>query len=406
MLKRSFRLVLTLLLTLMLAACGRGGAGEKGSGEDKVVATAYGHAITKQQLYAAIAGYIGNYGMAMEDIAKEPELRDKLVNDFATDAVMDYVLTEKAADYGYEYTAEEQQKFEAEFAEFTATLDERNKENALGEGMSEAQFEKKRLDLREAYFKLLGYDSEAAYKAYRQCVYIGAQVEKSISDSITVDANAVRAYYDNLLAAGKTDMPLTFTFTLNNPSIRLYCPDGYRYVKSLLLEFPAVSVLTNAEYYANGDTNKLDASIDRDVAYMQDTIDEIRARLKAGEDFDTLLTEYGQDAGMTMEPIKGRGYIAVTGDNSMIPVYREACESLHDTEAVAECATYKGYWFLQASQIVDEGPMPFEEISSSMTSELVAMKKNLQYAETTAALMQELQASGDVTMDIAGFFDS
>lgn len=404
MLKRILCLVLALFLLFAFAACSIVDTIDQVPNADAVVATAFGHTITKQQLYIAIANYIGNYDMTMEDIAKEPELQEKLVNDFVNDTVMDYVLTENAADYGYVYTAQDQEAFEAEFAEFLASLDENNKKNALEDGMTESQYENKRLDLRRQYFVLLGYDSEEQYKNYQECAFIAGKVESCISEAVTVDADAVRAYYDNMLTAGKTEMPVTYTFSISNPSIPLYCPKGYRYVKSLMLEFPAASVLANAEYYSNGETNKLNAAIDRDVAYIQDTIDEIRARLDAGDDFDALLEEYGKDNGMKMEPYKSHGYIAITGDSSMIPSYRDACERLTDTEMVTECATYKGYWFLQATEIVDEGPMPFDEICAAMTNELVAMKKNLQYSETTASLLDELKASGDVTIDTNNFF--
>ena len=122
--------------------------------------------------------------------------------------------------------------------------------------------------------------------------------------------------------------------------------------------------------------------------------------MKTGDDFDALIEEYGEDSGMKTDVLKERGYIAVAGDTSLPDSYREACETLTDTEMVAECATYKGYWFLQASEIVDEGPMPFEEIKSELTGELTAVKQNLQITETSDALFDELVESGDIVCDI------
>ena len=110
---------------------------------------------------------------------------------------------------------------------------------------------------------------------------------------------------------------------------------------------------------------------------------------------------------MNQEPYKSRGYIAVVGDTAMVESYREACESLTDTEMVAECATYKGYWFLQASEINTNGPvpMPYEEIKPELTTELNAMEKSIQYTNISQALIKELTASGDIEIDLDKFYE-
>lgn len=402
MLKRFTCLVFALVMLFVFAACAGQGAAE--SEEKTVIAKVYDHEITRQQAYIALASYVGNYNMTMEEIEQEPELQNKLVNDFLTEMIMDYALAENAPRYGYVFDDVEQQAFEASFTDFLYELDELNKADALEEGIPEDAFEDNKDAFRRKYFDALGYDSEEAYKEYRRAAYIADRVEELISASVTVDEDAVRAYYDNLIEAGETSMATSYTFSLSNPAITLYCEDGYRYVKCLLLSFPSASILTNAEYYTNGENDKLQSSINRDVMYMQDKIDEIRARIEAGEDFDKLIEEYGEDTGMKVEPYKSRGYIVVAGDSSVPDTYREACESLADTQAVAECATYKGYWFLQATEIVEEGPMPFEEIKTKMTNELTAMKKHLQYTETTEALLAELTESGDVVFDIEKYY--
>lgn len=170
------------------------------------------------------------------------------------------------------------------------------------------------------------------------------------------------------------------------------------------LSFPSSSILANASLYSDGDTAGLEKAIAQDTAALQDTIDEIRAKLDAGVDFDTLLEEYGQDEAMKVEPYKSRGYIVVTGDTSTIESYRTACETLTDTEMVAECATYEGYFFVQASEISGPAPMPFEEIKAPMTAELNAMEENIQYSNITTEIINNLIAEDNAEIDLDKFF--
>ena len=88
----------------------------------------------------------------------------------------------------------------------------------------------------------------------------------------------------------------------------------------------------------------------------------------------------------------------------MIESYRNACDSLTDTEMVAECATYEGYFFVQAEEISGPAPMPFEEIKAEMTAELNAMEQNIQYSNITNELVGKLKESGDVMTDVELFF--
>ena len=368
--------------------------------KNNIIAEVYGHKISEARERAALAVYVNKYNMTLAEVDEEPVLKKQLEEEYLKEMIMDYAVAENCERYGYTYTEEEKQKFEEEYQEFSDELDRLNKKDALDEGISEEKFEKDAEKFRLRYFAALGYGSEEQYKEYKEAAYITDRVEEAVEASVTVDDDAVKAYYDGMLEAGETSIVKNYTFAIDDPVITLYCENGYRYVKSLLLAFPSASVLTNAEYYTSGDTAKLESSIKRDVSYMEDKIQEIRDRIDAGEDFDKLLEEYGEDEGMKVEPIKDRGYIAVVGDTSPPDTYREACETLTDTEMVAECATYKGYWFLQASEIVDEGPMPFDEIKSELTNELTSMKQHLQFTETSDALFDELVESGDIVCDI------
>lgn len=404
MMKRVLALMLALVMTLCLTACDTEVDTLPISGANDVVARVYDTEITKYQMFTQLSTFVSEYDMTMEDILEEEALREKLAGDFINDMVVDYVWLNNYEEYGYEYTAEEEAEFEAEYAAFLESLDEVNKENFLSGGGKADDFVEERMALREKYFTMLGY-TEAEYKEYQRAVFISDKVEDIILDkAVYIPPETVEGYYNNLLKDGQKQMARTYTFTSADPVITVYCDEGYHYVKHLQLSFPAASVLNNAKLFSEGETAKLEKSIERDVAYIQDTIDEIRSKIAAGVDFDTLVEQYGQDEAMKVEPYKSKGYIMVDGDSTVLESYRTACESLTDTEMIAECATYEGYFFLQASEISGPAPMPFEEIQAEMAAELNAMEKNIQYTNITNELIQKLTDSGDAMIDIDKFF--
>ncbi|MBR5558819.1 MAG: hypothetical protein IKU72_01060 [Oscillospiraceae bacterium] len=404
MMNRVLALILALIMLFTLTACDTEVDRIPMSGANDVVLRVFDTEVTKYQLYTQLSTFVGKYDMTMADVLEEKALREKLVGDFISDMVVDYVWLNSYEDYGYKFNQAEQDEFEKQFEEFLVSLDEVNKENYIAEGGKADRFVEERLSLRERYFKMLGY-SEEEFKDYQKAVFISGKVEDLIlAEAVNIPPETVEGYYNNLLKDGKNQMARTYTFTSADPVITVYCDQGYRYVKHLQLSFPAASILNNAKLYTEGNTADLQKSIDRDVAYIQNTIDEIRAKIKAGVDFDTLIEQYGDDEAMKLEPYKSRGYIVVDGDTSVIESYRTACESLTDTTMVGECATYEAFFFVQASEISGPAPMPFEEIKAEMTAELNAMEKNIQYSNITTELVNKLTESGDVMMDMDLFF--
>ncbi len=401
---RIIALVLALTMALSLTACSTQVETIPLRGSNDVVARVFDTEITKYQLFTQLSTFVSSYDMTMTDILEEEALREKLAGDFLTDMVIDYVWLYNHEDYGYDYNEAEQAEFEEQYEAYLESLDEVNKENFLAEGGKEDEFVEERLNLRTKYFKLMGY-TEETFKEYKRAVFISDKVEDIIlAEAVHITEDTVKGYYDNLIASGQTQMARNYTFTSADPVITVYCEDGFRYIKHLQLNFPASSIINNASLYSDGDTAGLEKAIASDVANMQDTIDEIRAKIDAGVDFDTLIEQYGQDEAMKVEPYKSRGYVVVTGDTSTIESYRTACESLTDTDMVAECATYEGYFFVKASEISGPAPMPVEEIKATMTSELNAMEMNIQYSNITTEIITNLEENGNAMMDLDLFF--
>ena len=76
---------------------------------------------------------------------------------------------------------------------------------------------------------------------------------------------------------------------------------------------------------ADLETAKADA-----VAEVRDRYDEVMAKLEAGEDFDALMAEYGEDPGMQSEPAMSRGYYVSAESTSWDTDFRDAAMALEN----------------------------------------------------------------------------
>ena len=257
MMNRVLALILALIMLFTLTACDTEVDRIPMSGANDVVLRVFDTEVTKYQLYTQLSTFVGKYDMTMADVLEEKALREKLVGDFISDMVVDYVWLNSYEDYGYKFNQAEQDEFEKQFEEFLVSLDEVNKENYIAEGGKADRFVEERLSLRERYFKMLGY-SEEEFKDYQKAVFISGKVEDLIlAEAVNIPPETVEGYYNNLLKDGKNQMARTYTFTSADPVITVYCDQGYRYVKHLQLSFPAASILNNAKLYTEGNTADL-----------------------------------------------------------------------------------------------------------------------------------------------------
>lgn len=402
--KKMLAVVLAAVMLFSCTACSdKNDTDELVKNGDNVVATAYGTDITKHQIYANLVAYINNYNMTLADLEDDPALVEKLKTDFVNDMVLEFVIPENAADLGYEFDSSEEGSFEAQYDLFLEQLDENNRLNALTDGASgQEEIAEKAIELRDRYFTAMGYTAET-YKDRQRRYYITKRTQEAATVDEDMTEEELRGHYDSLLAIEQQSLELSATDSPFSSSLTLYCVDGYKYVKPLYLKFEPEVILNAATLYSESETDKLNSLLERETTRMQDKIEEVRAKIDAGADFDALIEEYGNDDGMTLEPYKTEGYFTATGDSNQYPSYQEAADRLTKVGDVQECVTYKGYWFLYANEVVDEGPVPYEEIRSILKSKLMTEKKAQTWDTITRDLLEKSIASGDVVIDMEKF---
>ena len=114
------------------------------------------------------------------------------------------------------------------------------------------------------------------------------------------------------------------------------------------------------------------------IAAVQDTLDEIQARLAAGEDFEALIAEYGQDPGME----DSDGYYVAEGAINWVPEFTDASMALANVGDVSEpVVSSSGVHLIRSMSDVTPGAMSEEDAHDYLVEVVTANKKNETFQE-------------------------
>ena len=263
-------------------------------------------------------------------------------------------------------------------------------------------------------------------------------------EGVTVTDAQVKDEFDSRVASQKESYdanPAAYASAEKNGSDLYYMPAGYRGVKNLLIQLSdekqdeikqlnsdltaAKNLLSSGnddlEELKAQDTAELDeealaayneqiAALEEQVASAQTTIDETQAKIdetteaafaeilplaqevlakaQAGEDFDALIETYGEDAGMTAEPNKSRGYLVCDGLSIYEQSFQDAAMALENVGDVSAelVKTSYGFHILQYASELAGGEVEYtEEIKTAIYDEML---KEAQDAAYEAAVTQ------------------
>lgn len=236
--------------------------------------------------------------------------------------------------------------------------------------------------------KLLKADLKAAgitYNAYVKQIEgnlrdqaIKTKFVDSLMAEVTVTDADVQAYYDEKLAyyqeRYETDPANYYTdyssFISNGGLEPLVVPEGYAYYKHILVLDP-------------------EEGVEKDVDAI---IAEIYAKLEAGEDFDTLVAEYGEDTGMQSEPYKTTGYLLSEGTASKYyPEFSAAALALENVGDITPegVQSEKGQHIIMKASVVEAKTIPFDEVKETIRELVQTEKEDALYEEYYAEWLKE-----------------
>lgn len=264
------------------------------------------------------------------------------------------------------------------------------------------------------------------------------QLKDYATKDVAVSDDEVKAEFDSRVAAQKESFdatPALYAQYMNNGTDCYYVPAGYRGVKNLLIKISdekssEISDLSSAVSTAQStiddaqsqldelsaeDTSAYDeetlagyeaqvAALEEQIASAQETLTGSQAQLEettlaayaeieataqevldralAGEDFDALLEEFGEDTGMNSEPNKSRGYLVCEGLSLYEQSFQDAAMALEQVGDVSAelVKTSYGYHILQYATDVAEGEVEYtDEIKTDIHDEMLADAQDAAY---------------------------
>ncbi len=172
--------------------------------------------------------------------------------------------------------------------------------------------------------------------------------------------------------------------------VQVESPDG--------LEVTAEPVIEDAE--EEEDLSQLsDADLQARKADLEKQIEDVRTqmkdelmpiaqgvldRLNAGEDFDALMKEVGQDPGMQQEPAMTDGYYVSAESTDWVAEFRDAAMSLQKVGDISEpVETSYGLHIIRYNSDVTPGAADFEAVKEGLREQALADKKSAEFERVT-----------------------
>ena len=295
--------------------------------KEQVVATVNGVEIKKEEILRDIDAYYQMYGITDDnrDTQEGQELLSRAKTLLLDDYIEAEIIRQQAEAMGlYPLTDEELQQAK-EDAE------------AMGQSLTELHQESVKSDVEED--PSLDYDTELNARLEESLLqagvsngaleagYIRDTIETKVKEAVTADVQIsdeeVQAWYDEQLAEQKESLdeaPETLS-DIESSTISVYVPEGLRYVKHILIAIPDEAADEISSLRTDGDTEGADALRDEELAKLKPKADEVLAKVQAGEDFDSLIAEYGEDPGMESNE---EGYLISEGNTDYVEEFVQA----------------------------------------------------------------------------------
>lgn len=151
--------------------------------------------------------------------------------------------------------------------------------------------------------------------------------------------------------------------------------------------------------------NALDAAARACLNNVQETTDEIYAKLEAGEDFEDLIAEYGEDPGMQNEPTSSRGYYVSANSTNWETNFRDAAMALESVGdyTLEPVVSGSGVHIIRYESDVTGGAVPLDEVRDALYEQTLAELQQANCDDTIAAWVEEKAPSIDVVTFEAAF---
>jgi len=177
----------------------------------------------------------------------------------------------------------------------------------------------------------------------------------------------------------------------------LYYPEGYMKVRHLLIGFDSATRGAAAIAFTNGDMAEYERIIGEAMPAIQPKIDEVTAKLEAGEDFTALIDEYNEDIHMMTEPYRSEGFVEGPYSTNVDKEYIDAISTLSEPGQHTTFVNVYGYYIIRCEKLL-EGAVPYEDVRDSFADYLLTQRKDLEWSTTSQGWVEEAKSSGTLKL--------
>ncbi len=140
-------------------------------------------------------------------------------------------------------------------------------------------------------------------------------------------------------------------------------------------------------------TKQLDTLKAATLAKLQPKIDEIQAKIAAGEDFEKLIEQYGEDEGMKTEPTKTNGYYVSATSQMWDDAFTTAAMTLAKVGDVSSPVLgQSGVHIIKYIADVTPGAVPLETVREEIQTQALEQAQNDLYDTTVSKWVSEANA--------------
>ncbi len=298
-------------------------------------------------------------------------------DDVLSQLIYSAVLVDKADELGLsELSADTLSLIEENIASYNEDLHTQFSYQAQSDALEDTTIdvETRTQELIDEYIEDSGFTDEYVRKVMTESEILANMFEYSIADIIVSDTD-IQAEYDRLVAEqsalDEEDPELSAANYTNAANyVQVINPaqlGNIHYVKHVLIPFTDEDeAAISAAATAGEDDEAIDALTQQALENIKELADEVYDKAIDGEDFDSLIVEYGADTGMTVEPTMTTGYPVYVGSN-MIPEFEEASLALEEVGDISEpVGGVYGYHIIRLETIAEPGIIPLENVSNTI----------------------------------------
>lgn len=347
----------------------------------QVVAEVNGTPITKGEVMDQVDAMLQMYGMTRDAFVQQSgaeqftALKEDILNSLVqSELLYQHAKADGLVDESDQAKAEKKATIEETLVSMRTSVEEQvNADETIKEADKEAAIEKQYNEMLKTY----GYeDIDKLVEMGIKSDAAGAETDKLNAEATYTEEDAKKEY-DNLLQAQKPTIESNaeaYT-TYANAGTVVYEPAGAKYVKNLLIALPEDVQTEISTLRKGGDDVAADALLKTELANIKNKTDQVLARAKAGESFDALIAEVGEDPGMTSEPAKTKGYLVFKGSGMVEPFETASLAMTTPGEISDLVETDFGYHIIQYVT-AGGGEVPFADVKDTL------IKSGLSKAQT------------------------